>query len=113
MRNTMYELIKSRNYKNYKNKEKINPETIEEISRVGIDVNSKYVSINPHNQIVIGSLIDNTFKNYLTVFMSNTNKVRALPYYLIPVGYLLKNKILKKLYVDINNNQIPKSLSNE
>jgi len=102
----MYELIKSRNYKN---KEKINPETIEEISRIGINVNTTNVSINPHYQNIFDCPIEKTFNNYLIVFKSNTSKVKALPYYLIPVvaslRHLLKDKMKNGLFVDKNNNQ--------
>jgi len=110
----MYELIKSRNYKN---QEKIDPREIEEINRVGIDIIITKISITPHYQDTFHLPVETTFHYYLNIFMSNTSKVNGLPYYLIPVvaslRCLLKNKIQKGLYVDNNNYQIPKSLPNE
>jgi len=106
----MYGLIISRNLKfpyQYSIKKS---EKIEEIGRTNSSVDSKEVSISPSYQYVFDNSNNDMFIYYLTLFKSNKNEVKALPYYLIPVvaslRYLLKKKVKENLFKNENSDQI-------
>jgi len=90
---------------------------IEEVSRDGFELNSIKVKINPIYQNIFDFPNEDIFnKYYLNNFESNTDNVKSLPYYLIPVAsslrYLLKKKVEENLFVYKKDDQLYNHLPN-
>ncbi|ORX85584.1 PIN domain-like protein [Anaeromyces robustus] len=120
IRKDMFNLIIKSNNIDQNNKINGNNQStyiIEEICRNNNTSVTEKLIINSSNDNIFSKSINDRFIEYLTIFNSNLQEVKSLPYYLIPITislrFLLNEKVKHNSFIYKNNDKFYAHLSNK